>query len=130
MNKTNIQAFEDGVIEVRFILTDEAIELLKKSGYNELLAEYNYALENDRVSSTFCQLMVAFFIDDEICKTEFALFTHVYYYGEDASEEASTFGIAFDQKTTEYFKAQALKMLENNFKDMQKCKHLKQLETA
>ena len=54
MNKTNIQAFEDGVIEVRFILTDEAIELLKKFGYNELLAEYNYALENDRVSNTFC----------------------------------------------------------------------------
>lgn len=129
MNKTNIQAFEDGVIEVRFILTDEAIELLKKSGYNELLAEYNYALENDRVSSTFCQLMVAFFIDDEICKTEFALFTHV-YYGEDSSEEASTFGIAFDQETAEYFKAQALKMLEKNFKDMQKCKHLKQLKTA
>lgn len=45
MNKTNIQAFEDGVIEVRFILTDEAIELLKKSGYNELLTEYNYALK-------------------------------------------------------------------------------------
>ena len=117
MNKTNIQAFEDGVIEVRFILTDEAIELLKKSGYNELLAEYNYALENDRVSSTFCQLMVA-------------LFTHVYYYGEDFGEEASTFGIDFDPKTAEYFKAQALKMLEKNFKDMQKCKHLKQLETA
>lgn len=130
MNKTNIQAFEDGVIEVRFILTDEAIELLKKSGYNELLTEYNYALKNDRVSSTFCQLMVAFFIDDEICKTEFALFTHVYYYGEDFGEEASTFGIAFDQETAEYFKAQALKMLENNFRDMQKCKHLKQLETA
>ena len=130
MNKTNIQAFEDGVIEVRFILTDEAIELLKKSGYNELLAEYNYALENDRVSSAFCQLMVAFFIDDEICKTEFALFTHVYYNGEDSSEEASTFGIAFDQETAEYFKAQALKMLEKDFRDMQKCKHLKQLETA
>ena len=80
MNKTNIQAFEDGVIEVRFILTDEAIELLKKSGYNELLTEYNYALKNDRVSSTFCQLMVAFFIDDEICKTEFALFTHCLLY--------------------------------------------------
>ena len=130
MNKTNIQAFEDGVIEVRFILTDEAIELLKKSGYNELLTEYNYALKNDRVSSTFCQLMVAFYIDDEICKTEFALFTHVYYYGEDFGEEASTFGIAFDPKTAEYFKAQALKMLEKNFKYMQKCKHLKQLETA
>lgn len=130
MNKTNIQAFEDGVIEVRFILTDEAIELLKESGYNELLTEYNYALKNDRVSSTFCQLMVAFFIDDEICKTEFALFTHVYYYGEDFGEEASTFGIAFDQETAEYFKAQALKMLEKNFRDMQKCKHLKQLETA
>lgn len=130
MNKTNIQAFEDGVIEVRFILTDESIELLKKSGYNELLAEYNYALKNDRVSNTFCQLMVAFFIDDEICKTEFALFTHVYYYGEGFGEEASTFGIAFDQKTAEYFKAQALRMLEKNFKDMQKCKHLKQLETA
>lgn len=130
MNKTNIQAFEDRVIEVRFILTDEAIELLKKFGYNDLLAEYNYALENDRVSSTFCQLMVAFFIDDEICKTEFALFTHVYYYGEDFGEEASTFGITFDQETAEYFKAQALKMLEKNFNDMQKCKHLKQLETA
>lgn len=130
MNKTNIQAFEDGVIEIRFILTDEAIELLKESGYNELLTEYNYALKNDRVSSTFYQLMVAFFIDDEICKTEFALFTHVYYYGEDFGEEASTFGIAFDQETAEYFKAQALKMLEKNFRDMQKCKHLKQLETA
>ena len=130
MNKTNIQAFEDGVIEVRFILTDEAIELLKESGYNELLTEYKYALQNDRVSSTFCQLMVAFFIDDKICKTEFALFTHVYYDGEDFGEEASTFGIAFDQETAEYFKAQALKMLEKNFKDMHKCKHLKQLETA
>lgn len=130
MNPNNIQAFEDGVIEVRFILTDEAIELLKKSGYNELLTEYNYALKNDRVSSTFCQLMVAFFIDDVICKTEFALFTHVNYDGEDFGEEASTFGIAFDKETAEYFKAQALNMLEKNFKNMQKCKHLKQLESA
>ena len=130
MNKNNTKAFEDGSIEVRFVLTDDAIELLKKSGYDDLLSEYNYALENDRVSCTFCQLVVAFFVDNEVRKTEFAMFTHVYYDGDDYSEEASTFGIAFDQATAEYFKDQALKMLENNFGDMKKCKHPKTLETA
>lgn len=32
MNKTNSTAFENDLVEVRLMLTDEAIELLEKAG--------------------------------------------------------------------------------------------------
>ena len=60
MNKNNIKAFEDGAINVRFILTDEAVEHLNNAGYGDMLKTYNQALNEDNVVDVFCEMAITF----------------------------------------------------------------------
>lgn len=122
MNKNNIKAFEDGATEITFILTDEAIEFLKNTGYDDLLETYNNALNNDNVVEVFCKMTVAF-ITDTVYDLCFTLQTYTYFNETDDHDIDYIIGISFDRETAEYFKSQALKTLKRNFKDMQKCTH-------
>lgn len=128
MDKINSTAFENDLVEVRLMLTDEAIELLEKAGYNDLLKEYHYALGNTSVTCVYCQMTVAFFTASDVLNAQYAFHTHI-YYDDDSNNEEVTFGIAFDYETAEYFKVQALKTLNNNFTAMKNCFY-KSLATA
>lgn len=119
MNKNNIKAFENGVIEVKFILSDEAVEYLNNAGYTDLLKIYNNALNND--NSTFIEMKVAFYTDT-VCDLRFTLYTYT-FFDESDNHDIDIMNITLDRETAEYFKSQALKTLKGNFKDMQKCTH-------
>lgn len=119
MNKNNIKAFEDGVIEVKFILSDEAVEYLNNAGYTDLLRIYNNALNND--NSTFIEMKVAF-RTDTVYDLYFTLYTYT-FFDESDNHDIDIMNITLDRETAEYFKSQALKTLKRNFKDMQKCTH-------
>lgn len=117
MNKNNIKAFEDGVIEVKFILSDEAVEYLNNAGYTDLLRIYNNALNND--NSTFIEMKMVF-CTDAVYDLYFVLYTYT-FFDESDNHDIDIMNITLDRETAEYFKSQALKMLKRNFKDMQKC---------
>ncbi len=119
MNKNNIKAFEDGVIEVKFILSDEAVEYLNNAGYADLLKIYNNALNND--NSTFIEMKVAFYTDT-VYDLRFTLYTYT-FFDESDNHDIDIMNITLDRETVEYFKSQALKTLKRNFKAMQKCTH-------
>lgn len=119
MNKNNIKAFEDGVIEVKFILTDEAVEYLNNAGYADLLKIYNNALNND--NSTFIEMKMVF-CTDAVYDLYFVLYTYT-FFDESDNHDIDIMNITLDRETAEYFKSQALKTLKGNFKDMQKCIH-------
>lgn len=121
MNKNNIKAFEDGVIEVKFILTYEAVEYLNNAGYADLLKTYNQALNNDNIVSTFIEMKVVF-CTDTVYDLYFVLYTYT-FFDESDNHDIDIMNITLDRETAEYFKSQALKMLKRNFKDMQKCTH-------
>lgn len=121
MNKNNIKAFEDGVVEVKFILTDEAVEYLNNAGYADLLKIYNNALNNDNIVGTFIEMKVAFYTDT-VYDLRFTLYTYT-FFDESDNHNIDIMNITLDRETAEYFKSQALKMLKRNFKDMQKCTH-------
>ena len=119
MNKNNIKAFEDGVIEVKFILSDEAVEYLNNAGYADLLRIYNNALNND--NSTFIEMKMVF-CTDAVYDLYFVLYTYT-FFDESDNHDIDIMNITLDRETAEYFKSQALKTLKRNFKDMQKCTH-------
>lgn len=121
MNKNNIKAFEDGVIEVKFILSDEAVEYLNNAGYTDLLKIYNNALNNDNIVSTFIEMKIVF-CTDTVYDLYFVLHTYT-FFDESDNYDIDIMNITLDRETAEYFKSQALKMLKRNFKDMQKCIH-------
>ena len=121
MNKNNIKAFENGIIEVKFILTDEAVEYLNNAGYADLLKIYNNALNNDNIVGTFIEMKVAFYTDT-VYDLRFTLYTYT-FFDESDNHDIDIMNITLDRETAEYFKSQALKMLKMNFKDMQKCTH-------
>lgn len=119
MNKNNIKAFENGVIEIKFILTDEAVEYLNNAGYADLLRIYNNALNND--NSTFIEMKMVF-CTDAVYDLRFTLYTYT-FFDESDNHDIDIMNITLDRETAEYFKSQALKTLKGNFKDMQKCIH-------
>lgn len=119
MNKNNIKAFENGVIEIKFILTDEAVEYLNNAGYADLLKIYNNALNND--NSTFIEMKMVF-CTDAVYDLYFTLYTYT-FFDESDNHDIDIMNITLDRETAEYFKSQALKTLKGNFKDMQKCIH-------
>lgn len=121
MNKNNIKAFEDGVLEVKFILSDEAVEYLNNAGYGDLLKIYNNALNNDNIVGTFIEMKVAFYTDT-VYDLRFTLYTYT-FFDESDNHDIDIMNITLDRETAEYFKSQALKTLKGNFKDMQKCTH-------
>ena len=121
MNKNNIKAFEDGVIEIKFILTDEAVEYLNNAGYADMLKTYNQALNNDNIISTFIEMKMVF-CTDAVYDLYFVLYTYT-FFDESDNHDIDIMNITLDRETAEYFKSQALKMLKRNFKDMQKCTH-------
>ena len=121
MNKNNIKASEVGVIEVKFILSDEAVEYLNNAGYADLLKIYNNALNNDNIVGTFIEMKVAFYTDT-VYDLRFTLYTYT-FFDESDNHDIDIMNITLDRETAEYFKSQALKMLKRNFKDMQKCTH-------
>lgn len=121
MNKNNIKAFEDGVVEVKFILSDEAVEYLNNAGYTDLLKIYNNALNKDNIVSTFIEMKVAFYTDT-VYDLRFTLYTYT-FFDESDNHDIDIMNITLDRETAEYFKSQALKTLKRNFKDMQKCIH-------
>lgn len=121
MNKNNIKAFEDGVIEVKFILTDEAVEHLNNAGYADMLKTYNQALNNDNIVSTFIEMKMVF-CTDAVYDLYFVLYTYT-FFDESDNHDIDIMNITLDRETAEYFKSQALKTLKRNFKDMQKCIH-------
>ena len=121
MNKNNIKAFENGIIEVKFILTDEAVEYLNNAGYADLLKIYNNALNNDNIVGTFIEMKVAFYTDT-VYDLRFTLYTYT-FFDESDNHDIDIMNITLDRETAEYFKSQALKTLKGNFKDMQKCIH-------
>ena len=120
MNKNNIKAFESGVINIRFILTDEAVKYLNNAGYNNLLKTYNQALNDDNVVDAFCEMAITF-CTDTVYGLYFTLYTYTYF--DEDNHDIEFMNITLDRKTAEYFKAQALKALKKNFKDMHKCIH-------
>lgn len=120
MNKNNIKAFEDGVINVRFILTDEAVEHLNNAGYGDMLKTYNQALHDDNVVDVFCEMAISF-CTDTVYGLHFVLY--IYTYFDEDNHDIKFMNITLDRETAEYFKTQALKALKKNFKDMQKCIH-------
>lgn len=119
MNKNNIKAFEDGVIEVKFILSDEAVEYLNNAGYADLLKIYNNALNKDNIVSTFIEMKIAFYTDT-VYDLRFTLYTYT-FFDESDNHDIDIMNITLDRKTAEYFKSQTLKALKKNFKDMHKC---------
>lgn len=121
MNKNNIKAFEDGVVEVKFILSDEAVEYLNNAGYADLLKIYNNALNNDNIVSTFVEMKIAF-RTDTVYDLYFTLYTYT-FFDESDNHDIDIMNITLDRETAEYFKSQALKTLKRNFKAMQKCIH-------
>lgn len=121
MNKNNIKAFENGIIEVKFILSDEAVEYLNNAGYADMLKTYNQALNKDNIVSTFIEMKVAFYTDT-VYDLRFTLYTYT-FFDESDNHDIDIMNITLDRETAEYFKSQALKTLKGNFKDMQKCIH-------
>ena len=121
MNKNNIKAFEDGIVEVKFILSDEAVEYLNNAGYADLLKIYNNALNKDNIVSTFIEMKIAFYTDT-VYDLRFTLYTYT-FFDESDNHDIDIMNITLDRETAEYFKSQALKTLKGNFKDMQKCIH-------
>ena len=121
MNKNNIKAFEDGVVEVKFILTDEAVEYLNNAGYADMLKTYNQALNNDNIVSTFIEMKIAFYTDT-VYDLRFTLYTYT-FFDESDNHDIDIMNIKLDRKTAEYFKSKYLKALKMNFKDMHKCIH-------
>ena len=121
MNKNNIKAFEDGIVEVKFILTDEAVEYLNNAGYADLLKIYNNALNKDNIVSTFIEMKIAFYTDT-VYDLRFTLYTYT-FFDESDNHDIDIMNITLDRETAEYFKLQALKALKRNFKDMHKCIH-------
>ena len=121
MNKNNIKAFEDGIVEVKFILSDEAVEYLNNAGYADLLKIYNNALNKDNIVSTFIEMKIAFYTDT-VYDLRFTLYTYT-FFDESDNHDIDIMNITLDRETAEYFKLQALKALKKNFKDMHKCIH-------
>lgn len=120
MNKNNIKAFEDGVINIRFVLTDEAVKYLNNAGYSDLLKTYNQALNDDNVVDVFCEMAITF-CTDTVYGLHFVLYTYTYF--DEDNHDIEFMNITLDRETAEYFKLQALKALKRNFKDMHKCIH-------
>lgn len=118
MNKNNIKAFEDGAINIRFILTDEAIKYLNNAGYSNLLKTYNQALNDNNVVDVFCEMAITF-CTDTVYDLHFTLYTYTYF--DEDNHDIEFMNITLDRETAEYFKLQALKALKRNFKDMHKC---------
>ena len=118
----NIKTFEKSYLEVTLPISSEMLEAIENSEYSYALDDYHLEKNNSAYANVFCELTVSFdLIRNE---TYFELKTVCNYkdctYG--TTDSSGTF-VELDPKTAEYFRAEAMRTILQNFNSMAQCRH-------
>ena len=114
----NINPFVNSYLEVTLPISSEMLEAIETSEYSYALDDYHLEKNNTAYANVFCELTIYFdFIRNE---TYFELKTVCRTYG--TTDSSGTY-VELDPKTAEYFRAEAMRTILQNFNSMAQCRH-------
>lgn len=122
----NFKPFASTYTEVTLPISNETLEAIANSEYSYALDDYHIEKNNPAYANVFCELTVSF--DLVRSETYFELKT-VCICNDGATDSSGTY-VEFDPKTAEYFRAEAMRTILQNFNSMARCRHKPTFETV